>query len=144
MTIHTGPVEGGTAITVTGVNLGVTFADIQNSILTLGGVACTPMDIDYMPGRQFVCVTNDFGTASSNDFSMTLYGNIFVTINAGSFMALNPIIRSVTPTFGPLAGGTTLTVRGDELGTGNYENTKVTLEVNGGPTYPCNIINNIR
>ncbi len=140
MTIHTGPVQGGTAITVTGVNLGVTFADIQNSTLTLGGVACTPIDIDYMPGRQFVCVTNYFGTAGSNDFHMTLYGTINVNVNnAGPFMAVNPRVSSVTPAFGPLAGGTTLTVGGNVLRAGNYENTAVTLEVDGGPSYLCNI-----
>ena len=124
---------------MTGDNLGVTFADIQNSILTLGGVACTPIDIDYLPGRQFVCVTNNFGSTGSNRFRMTLYGFFAVNVNnVGPFMAVNPRVSSVTPIFGPLAGGTILTVRGNELRTGNYENTTVTLEGDGGP-YPCNI-----
>ncbi len=136
--LHTGPVQGGTAITVTGTNLGVTFADIQNSTLILGNRNCTPIDIDYMPGTQFVCVTNHFGTAGSNRFRMTLYGTIDVNVDADSFMAVYPGIRSVTPTFGPLAGGTILTVRGNELRAGNHENTMVTLEGDGGP-YPCNI-----
>ncbi|XP_064399093.1 plexin-A1-like isoform X2 [Halichondria panicea] len=137
-----GPVQGGTAITVKGTNLGVTFADIQNSTLTLQNGGCTPIDTDYMPGRQFVCVTIRFELGPGpSAFTMILYGT--QTVNAPPFTAVNPGISSVTPTFGPLAGGTTLTVRGNELRAGNHENTAVTLVVDGGSRYPCNInINN--
>ena len=140
--MHTGPVQGGTAITVKGTNLGVTFADIQNSTLTLQNGGCTPIDTDYMPGRQFVCVTIRFELGPGpSAFTMILYGT--QTVNAPPFTAVNPGISSVTPTFGPLAGGTTLTVRGNELRAGNHENTAVTLVVDGGSRYPCNInINN--
>ncbi|XP_064398643.1 plexin-A2-like isoform X2 [Halichondria panicea] len=137
---ESGPVEGGTAITVMGTDLGVTFVDVLNATLTLGGVACTPINTDYIPGRQFVCVTNHFGITGFNVFTMVLYGNIHVNVNADSFIALNPIVSSVKPTFGPMAGGTKLTVGGKELGTGNLENTRVTIEINGGPTYPCSMI----
>ncbi len=136
-----GPVEGGTAITVVGTNLGVTFADIQSATLTLGNGDCTPINTDYMPGTQFVCLTTRFGSTGSNLFTMTLYNGTQTanTVNADPFMAVNPIVSSVTPTFGPIAGGTTLTVRGTELRAGNYGNTRVTLEVNGS-SYPCNIM----
>ncbi len=134
-----GPVEGGTAITVVGTNLGVTFADILNATLTLGDGDCTPINTDYIPGTQFVCVTTRFGSTGSNLITMTLYGTRTVNIDAGPFMAVNPIVSSVTPTFGPIAGGTTLIVRGTELRAGNYDNTRVTLEVNGS-SYPCNIM----
>ncbi|XP_064398652.1 plexin-A2-like [Halichondria panicea] len=137
---ESGPVEGGTAITVRGTDLGVTFSDVQSSTLTLRGVACTPINTDYIPGRQFVCVTNHFGSTGSNVFTMVLYGHIDVNINADPFIALNPSVRSVKPTFGPMAGGTKLTVGGRELGTGNLENTRVTIEINGGATYPCSMI----
>ncbi len=136
----TGPVDGGTAITVMGTDLGVTFADILNATLTLGGVACTIINTDYIPGRQFVCVTNHFGSTGSNIFTMVLYGNIDVNVNADPFIALNPFVSSVKPTFGPMAGGTKLTVRGTALGAGNLENTRVTMEVSGGSTYPCNMM----
>ncbi len=138
--LYTGPVEGGTAITVRGTDLGVTFADVQSSTLTLRDVACTPINTDYIPGRQFVCVTNRFESTGSNVFSMVLYGHIDVNINADPFIALNPSVRSVKPTFGPMAGGTKLTVGGRELGTGNFENTRVTIEISGGPTYPCSMM----
>ncbi len=136
----TGPVEGGTAITVRGTDLGVTFADILNATLTLGSGACTPINTGYITGRQFVCVTSRFGSIGSNDFTMVLYGDINVNVDANSFIVVNPIVRSVTPTFGPIAGGTTLTVGGNDLGVGNHENTRVTLVVSGGSSYPCNIM----
>ncbi len=122
-----------------GTNLGVTFVDVLNATLTLGGVACTPINTDYIPGRQFVCVTNNFGSTGSNVFTMVLYGTIHVNVNADSFIALNPIVSSVKPTFGPMAGGTILTVRGTALRVGNHENTRVTL-VSGGSIYPCNVL----
>ena len=123
-----------------GTDLGVTFADILNATLTLGGVACTPINTDYIPGRQFMCVTNNFGSTGSNIFTMVLYGNRDVNVNAAPFITLNPFVSSVKPTFGPVAGGTTLTVRGTALGAGNHENTGVTIELNGGPTYPCSMM----
>ncbi|XP_064398640.1 plexin-A2-like [Halichondria panicea] len=136
---ESGPVDGGTAITVMGTDLGVTFADILNATLTLGGVACTIINTDYIPGRQFVCVTNNFGSTGSNVFTMVLYGNIDVNVNADPFIALNPFVSSVKPTFGPMAGGTKLTVRGTALRVGNHENTRVTL-VSGGLIYTCNVL----
>ena len=132
----TGPVVGGTAITVTGTDLGVTFADIPN--LTLGGVACSLLNTGYMPGRQFVCETTDFITEGPKDFSLTI-GSRVATVNAGSFTAVVPTVSSVTPTFGFMTGGTTVTVRGTGLDVGNKEGTRVSLEVSGGSSYACNI-----
>ncbi len=123
-----------------GTDLGVTFADIMTSTLTLGGVACTPINTDYIPGRQFVCVTKRFGTTGPNNFSMIIYGSQNVNVNAGSFSVLNPTVSSMTPTFGPVAGGTKVTVGGTGLKVGNYENTRISLEVSGGSSYICNIM----
>ena len=51
-----GPVEGGTTITITGTDLGVTFDDFTNRSITIRGVPCTPTDRDsYIPGRQINC-----------------------------------------------------------------------------------------
>ncbi len=40
-----------------------------------------------------------------------------------------PTVSSVTPTFGPMAGGTTVVVRGTALNVGNQEDTRVSLEI---------------
>ncbi len=135
----TGPVEGGTAITVMGTDLiGTGFAENQNITLTLGGVACSPLNISYIPWRQFVCETTNFVTEGPKDFSLTI-GSRVVTVNAGFFTVMDPTVSSVTPTFGPIAGGTTVVVRGTELDVGNQEDTKISLKVNGS-NYICTIL----
>ncbi len=121
-----------------GTDLGVTFADIQNSTLTLGGVPCTPFNTGCMPGLLFVCVTTNLGSESPKDFSLTI-GSRVATVLAGSFTAVNPTVSSVTPTFGPMAGGTTVAVRGTELDVGNQRNTRVSLNVSGSSSV-CNIL----
>ncbi|XP_064387556.1 uncharacterized protein LOC135335860 isoform X4 [Halichondria panicea] len=132
-----GPVQGGTAITVNGTDLGVTFADIQNSTLTLGGVACSPIITNFMPGRQFACITTNLGTEGPQNFSLMI-GSREAIVNAGSFTAVYPSVNSVTPTFGPMAGGTTVAVSGTGLDVGNQERTRVSLNVSGS-SYVCNI-----
>ncbi len=116
----------------------MTFIDIQNSTLTLGGVACTPLNMDYIPWRQFVCETTNFVTGGSKDFSLTI-GSRVATISAGFFTAV-VTVSSVTPIIGPVAGGTTLTMRGTGLDVGNQEDIRVSLEVSGGSRYVCNIL----
>ena len=136
--LYTGPVQGGTEITVNGTDLGVTFADIQSSNLTLGGVACSPIITDYMPGRQFACMTTNLGTEGPQNFFLMI-GSREAIVNAGSFAAVYPTVNSVTPTFGPMAGGTTVAVSGTGLDVGNQEDTRVSLNVSGS-TYACNIL----
>ena len=137
-TSPSGPVEGGTAITVNGTDFGVTFADIQSSILTLGGVACEPINTGHMPSRQFVCVTTNFGTGGPKHFSLTI-GSRVAIVNAGSFTSMSPAVNGVSPTFGPMAGGTTVAVSGTGLDVGNQDDTRVSLEVSG-TSYVCNIL----
>ncbi len=122
-----------------GTEVGVTFIDIQNSTLTLGGMACTPLNTDYIPWRQFVCETTNFVTGGSKDFSLTI-GSRVATISAGFFTAVVPTVSSVTPIIGPIAGGTTVTMRGTGLDVGNQEDIRVSLEVSGASRYVCNIL----
>ncbi len=116
----------------------MTFVHIQNAILTLGNVVCTPTKTGYIPGRQFVCETTNFVTGGSKEFSLTI-GSREAIVNAGSFTAVDPTVNSMTPTFGPMAGGTTVTVRGTTLDVGNQNDTGVSLE-DEGSIYVCNIM----
>ncbi len=136
--IPTGPVGGGTLITVMGTDLVGTFDDIQSSTLTLGGVACSPIHTGFTPWHQFVCETTNFVTGGSKDFSLTI-GSRVATVSTGSFTAVDPTVDGVTPIFGPMAGGTTVVVRGTGLDVGNHEDTRVSLEVSGS-IYVCNIL----
>ncbi len=127
-----------------GTDFGVTFADIQNSTLTLGGVTCIPVNTGCIPGRQFVCETTNFVTRGSKDFSLTIGSRVAIDsriaiVMAGSFTVVDPTVSSVTPTFGPMAGGTTVTVSGTGLDVGNQEDTRVSLNVSGSRSV-CNIL----
>ena len=133
-----GPVQGGTEITVNGTDLGVTFADIQSSNLTLGGVTCSPINTGYKIGCQFVCMTTNLRTEGPKNFSLTI-GSREAIVNAGSFTAVYPTVNSVTPTFGPMAGGTIVAVSGTGLDVGNQEDTRVSLNISGS-SYVCNVL----
>ena len=90
-------------------------------------MACTPLITGYIPWQQFVCETAHFLTEGSKDFSLTIDSRVAVVIG-GSFTAIDPTVSSVTPTFGPMAGGTKVVVRGTALNVGNQEDTRVFLE----------------
>ena len=122
-----GPIEGGTTITITGTDLGVTFEDFTNSSITIGGVPCTPTDRDsYIPGRQINCHTAGFSSQMSAE-------NIKVSLSSGQglsegqFTLSTPEIFDIFPSLGPVAGGTPLSVKGSYLNIGNTENTRITL-----------------
>ncbi len=133
----TGPVEGGTAITVMGTDFGGTFVDVQTSTLTLGGVACTPLITGYIPWNQFVCETTIFSIGGPKDFSLTINSRVAI-VNVGSFTAVEPTVSSVTPTLGSMDGGTAVVVIGTALDVGNQEDTRVSLEISGS-NYVCNV-----
>ena len=133
----TGPVEGGTAITVMSADFGGTFVSLQNSNLTLGGVACTPLIIGYIPWQQFVCETTNFVTEGSKEFSLTIDSRVAI-VNGSFFTVVDPTVSSVTPTFGSMDGGTAVVVMGTALDVGNQDDTRVSLEISGS-NYVCNI-----
>jgi plexin A len=124
-----GPPEGGTTITITGTDLGISFNDFNapGSSIRVGGVACTPTDPDgYVPGRRISCITTSSGGSTGPR-------TILITLPNGAgasntqFNIVSPEITGVFPSRGPQAGGTKLTVYGTNLDIGNTENTRITL-----------------
>jgi large repetitive protein len=99
-----GPLVGGTSVTITGTNLGgatavsfgstpaTTFTDTSGTI-----TATTPAEV---AGTVYVVVTTSGGTSPS-----TGGGNLF------SFDPV-PTVTAVSPSGGPLAGGTAITITG--------------------------------
>ena len=130
-----GPIEGGTTITITGRELGVTFDDFITNSITVGSVSCTAIESGYIPGRQIRCNTTAQGG---------LLGDlpIVITLPSGTgessdrFTYATPEIMRVVPIRGPVAGGTRLTVWGSNLNIGNIEDTRITI-VDGTE---CNIV----
>ena len=114
-----GPFGGGTRLTITGTNLGVTVGDIIN--VTVGGVSCMVQSDGYIPGTQVVCVTGAYTSGGMQ--------NVIITINRSGTMAtarsnlqytnVRPSISSVFPKSGPMSGGTNVVIGGMFLNVGN-------------------------
>ena len=118
---QTGPPQGGTIITITGSNLGVTFSDFTANSITLtsgsNSVQCTPISEGYMPGREVRCRT-DVVPVGTYTLEINIPSGIG-TYNYGSFVVSLPTVMDATPLQGPIAGGTRVTITGTDLDIGN-------------------------
>uniref|UniRef100_A0A669NWV9 Plexin-B1 n=1 Tax=Phasianus colchicus TaxID=9054 RepID=A0A669NWV9_PHACC len=112
-----GPVEGGTRITITGSNLGQKHQDIAETV-TVAGIPCAVDAQEYEISSSIVCITGGSWTER--------FGHIVVEVPGGGrgvsehiFTYQNPVLKSIVPTQGPKAGGTCLTLLGSKLLTGH-------------------------
>lgn len=134
-----GPSYGGTIITIIGTDLGVTINDFNaDNSIKIGGMACIPLSRDYISGRQILCETQnttELGRVKLVVNLTRLSGIVTATANT-LFNVIEPNVTSVEPTYGPIAGGSVLTIRGTDLNIGN--SARVTLYGYDGPR--CNIM----
>ena len=122
-----GPLEGGTIITITGQELGFTFDDFTNNSITIGTTPCIPTERDhYLIGQQILCTTG----ASLREVSahVTVALGTRVGTSEERFRFVTPQILAIDPVIGPMAGGTRLTVHGSHLNIGNLEETRITVD----------------
>ena len=128
-----GPTEGGTTVTITGTDLGTSFSDIVS--ITVGSLSCTPIENSYLVGRRISC-----DISSSSQAQQPGMANVVVTVSrmggasqdaTTQFQFGQPRVYSVSPSYGPAAGGTILRVRGEDLNIGNTERTTVSLVATG-------------
>jgi hypothetical protein len=108
----TGPASGGTAFTINGSNLnGATSVKV-------GGVAATALVIS----ATSISGKTPIGAAGARDVSVTTAGG--TATKAGAFVYVaSPTIASVSPSSGPLVGGTAITIAG-----ANLAGAKVTID----------------
>ena len=124
-----GPSEGGTTITITGTDLGVSFSDFTapGSSITVGGATCAPTNPDnYMPSQRIDCTTDSGGSTGSEAIIITIPNGRADSMNT-LFRVVSPQITRVFPSRGPQAGGTRLTVYGSDINIGNIEDTRITV-----------------
>ena len=118
---QTGPTQGGTIITITGRNLGVSFSDFTANSITLtsgsNSEQCTPISEGYMPGIEVRCRMNVVPVGSYTLAIDTPSG--MGTYNDGRFVVSLPTITNASPLQGPIAGGTRVTITGTNLNIGN-------------------------
>ncbi|XP_059150420.1 plexin-B-like isoform X2 [Physella acuta] len=112
-----GPIQGGTNVTISGTNLGTKFDDIEKAI-TVANVACIPFRELYSPSKKIVCITGWRGQVAEGPVVIKLdrSSNQFHT----NFKYKSPRIEDIEPTMGPKSGGSRLTIKGRDMDTGGH------------------------
>ena len=118
-----GPLAAGTAITITGTNL-------TGATVTVDGAAATSV---VVASATSITAVTPSGTAGAKDVVVTTIGGVATSTGAFTYVAA-PTVSSVTPTSGPLAGGTVMTV----VGTG-FVNGSTTVLIDS--TFECTSVN---
>ncbi|XP_023931119.1 plexin-A4-like [Lingula anatina] len=113
----TGPIEGGTMVTIRGVNLGKTFADIQDGV-NVGDRQCRPLLEYYEPATKIVCITGEVPSAKSKKVQV-IVSTRFTASSVDNFSYVVPRINKIFPTLGPRSGGTILNITGTHLNAGS-------------------------
>uniref|UniRef100_A0A8C3I8U5 Plexin B2 n=1 Tax=Chrysemys picta bellii TaxID=8478 RepID=A0A8C3I8U5_CHRPI len=116
----TGPLSGGILLTIMGSNLGIKAEDVKS--ITVAGTECLFREEFYSVSTRYLLLI------SERDFRKKIS---FVAISS----LQQPHPTGISPTKGPQAGGTILTITGENLETGSQKDVGVFL---GG--VPCNII----
>uniref|UniRef100_A0A8C7F4H3 Plexin b1a n=1 Tax=Oncorhynchus kisutch TaxID=8019 RepID=A0A8C7F4H3_ONCKI len=132
-----GPVDGGTVVTISGSNLGQKAEDIQNSV-TLAGVPCTVINSRYEISSRIVCETTASGGQKSGQASVEVKGG-GLGLSSHRFSFQDPVLLEIAPRKGPKAGGSALTVMGQSLTTGHLSEVSVLI---GG--VPCLISSEVK
>jgi hypothetical protein len=103
VTPSSGPLAGGTSITIAGTNL-------ANATVTVDGKLANSV----VAGATSITATTPAGTVGSKSVVVTTPGGSVTKASAFTYVAA-PTITTVTPTSGPLAGGTAITIAGTNL-----------------------------
>jgi len=127
-----GPWEGGTNITIHGINLGKNFADISRGV-TVAGMACDPYEELYIRTSKIVCKVDGPGTREKRRGPIIVKVLNFRGESNNNFEFVDPVINDIEPRHGPKSGGTKVKIMGEYLNAGsNIEATMGYL--------PCKIV----
>src|SRR5882757_4701956 len=113
-----GPWEGGTNITIEGINLGRTFEDIANGVavanevngVTVGTVPCIPHREGYVKTAKITCqVQSPRNITAGNQVQFgSIYGSVIVRVtndytarSKEHYSFVNPKILTIQPSKGP-------------------------------------------
>ncbi|XP_055615927.1 plexin-A2 isoform X1 [Toxorhynchites rutilus septentrionalis] len=128
----TGPWEGGTNITIRGINLGKKFEDVYGGI-KIAGIDCMPFRELYVQTKEIVCNVDGPGVEGHRSGRVVVQISDFRGESTYDFMFVDPEITDFGPKFGPIAGGTIIKVVGKDLNTGSR--VKAFLD-----QHPCEIL----
>ncbi|XP_059687175.1 plexin-A2 [Gavia stellata] len=116
-----GPPEGGTRVTIRGVNLGLDFSEIAHGV-QVAGVQCTPLPEQYIVAEQIVCEMGQALPGISSGPVLLCIGECkpeFTARSAQQYMFVTPVVSFLNPSRGPESGGTMVTISGHYLGAGS-------------------------
>ncbi|KAM6041197.1 plexin-A2 isoform 2-T2 [Theristicus caerulescens] len=116
-----GPPEGGTRVTIRGVNLGLDFSEIAHGV-QVAGVQCKPLPEQYVVAEQIVCEMGQALPGISSGPVLLCIGECkpeFTAKSAQQYMFVTPAVSFLNPSRGPESGGTMVTISGHYLGAGS-------------------------
>lgn len=121
----TGPIQGKTNVSVSGLNLGKTYKDLE---VIVAGQPCVVQSYDYEASQGFVCQV--MGPDKEKDGIIKVkVADQYTARSNGHFSFVDPIVTAVSPKKGPVSGGTRITIMGKDMDAG----TMTTLDVGGSP-----------
>ncbi|KAL1450839.1 hypothetical protein WDU94_003154, partial [Cyamophila willieti] len=110
-----GPIEGGTLVTIEGSNLGLKEDDVRGKI-HIGETYCEL--VDYEISVKIVCRTQP--SNAEKIAPVFVSNNIGYTESAVQFSFKNIVLENVVPALGPVSGGTVLSITGENLNIGSH------------------------
>ncbi|XP_026681797.1 plexin A3-like, partial [Diaphorina citri] len=113
-----GPWEGGTNVTINGINLGKTFKDIYGGV-SVAGITCQPYESLYNRTTQIVCQVDGPGTRGSREGPVIVKIEDFRGQSKDNYQFVDPVIKSIQPLQGPRSGGTILHISGSHMNAGS-------------------------
>ncbi|XP_056647195.1 plexin-A4 [Diorhabda sublineata] len=113
-----GPWEGGTNITIQGINLGKNFQDIYSGI-SIAGINCQPYEHLYIKTKQIVCQVDGPGTKELRQGPVTVKVEDYRGESKMHYRFVNPNITGISPKCGPKSGGTMLQITGEYMNAGS-------------------------
>ncbi|XP_059353725.1 plexin-A1b [Carassius carassius] len=127
---ETGPRQGGTRLTISGENLGLQFRDIQNGV-RIGKVSCQPIEEEYISAEQIVCRLADATGYRLQDAQVEVCVRDclpeYRAVSPKAFTFVSPFFSRVQPSYGPISGGTRITIHGSHLNSGSAVSIKIGL-----------------
>ncbi|XP_078517854.1 plexin-A1 isoform X1 [Lissotriton helveticus] len=131
---ETGPKQGGTRLTIAGENLGLRFEDIRLGV-RVGRVMCVPIESEYISAEQIVCEISDASGTRSQELSVSVEVCVrdcspdYKAIAPKGFTFVMPSFSNMSPSRGPVSGGTWVTIHGNHLNAGS----DVAVTIGGRP-----------
>lgn len=114
----TGPWEGGTNITIRGINLGKNFSDIYSGV-KVAGISCMPFADLYVDTKEIVCIVDSPGVQDYRKGRIVVQIADYRGESTSDYQFVDPEIEDFKPKHGPVSGGTQVTITGRYLNAGS-------------------------